>query len=400
MARIVLPNECSCTSFLIIPKNWDKPDASLKCRWQIRYRFYDPLHQSVYPNGKQIRITGIHGFDTLAARRKAVRDLMANELDKLRKFCFNPITESYTLPEVSEYEIPPSTPFPIALKKAKDRLVCVPKMKTIIGYCLEHIIKAIRILHYENLTISEIKRRHVRLVLDQVGRDKNGWTASNFNHYRSYMKMLFDVLEEMEATELDPVSKIKKMKEIRKIRAVMSTDERTKVIKYLSKNHYTFYRFIEMFFHSGARLSEMVRIRKSDVDLENQRVKVTVRKGDQGQEVYKTIKDIALPFWREIMQEPGEVLFSKNLRPGQVEINAWQITKRWRVHVKENEDLLIKADLYSLKHSHTTEVVEMLSTRDAAEHNSHANDSMVAKVYDIRRSDRQHDRVKKLNNPL
>ena len=155
------------------------------------------------------------------------------------------------------------------------------------------------------------------------------------------------------------------------------------------------------------------------MDLKKQRVKITLRKGKQAMEVYKTIKDIALPFWTEIMAEPGDVLFSKGLRPGDVEINPWQITKRWRDHVKAEPakvekrnrngklsknptkgGLGINADLYSLKHSHSTEVVEALSTREAAEHNSHTNEAMVARVYDIRSVERKHDRVKGLNNPL
>lgn len=418
MARIQLPNGCSCTTPVIYPTNWETSKASLDDYWQIRYRFYDPLCSSKFPEGKQVRITGIQDT-TITARRKSVKDLLRNELEKLQRFFYNPITDTYSVPEISEFEIPPATSFPIALEKAKDRLTCSPRMKTIITNCLKHIKAGIKTLQYDHLPIAEIRRRHVRLVLDQVGRSRKGWTASNFNHYRSYMKMLFDVLEEMEATEFDPVSKIKRMKEVRRIRQVLTADERQLVTKHLREKHYTFYRFIQMFFHSGARLSEMVRIRKTDVDLKKQRVKITLRKGKQAMEVYKTIKDIALPFWTEIMIEPGEVLFSKGLRPGAIEINPWQITKRWRDHVKaapaktgklkKNGQLSknrrpgglgINADLYSLKHSHSTEVVEALSIREAAEHNSHTNDTMVARVYDIRSVERKHDRVKTLNNPL
>jgi integrase len=93
--------------------------------------------------------------------------------------------------------------------------------------------------------------------------------------------------------------------------------------------------------------------------------------------------------------------------PGEFPINPLQITRRWRNQVKaepskdgKSGGIGIKADFYSLKHSHSTEVVDLLSTHEAAQHNSHADDSMVTKVYDIRRADRQHDRIKKLNNPL
>jgi hypothetical protein len=65
---------------------------------------------------------------------------------------------------------------------------------------------------------------------------------------------------------------------------------------------------------------------------------------------------------------------------------------------KEETKLNITADLYSIKHLHTTEVVELLSDVDAAKHNSHRDTNMVNSVYDVKRKDRTNTRIKTLNN--
>ena len=76
---------------------------------------------------------------------------------------------------------------------------------------------------------------------------------------------------------------------------------------------------------------------------------------------------------------------------------------RWKRHVKDA--LGIRADLYSLKHLHTTEVIDILesqeqsdATAQAAGHNSHNSETMVIKIYDVKRGKREHDKVKGIGN--
>ena len=74
-------------------------------------------------------------------------------------------------------------------------------------------------------------------------------------------------------------------------------DERKKVNEYLAGNYPHFHRFVLIFFHSGARLSELMRLKKEDIELGNQRYRLEIRKGKEQREVFKTIKTIALPLW-------------------------------------------------------------------------------------------------------
>lgn len=143
--------------------------------------------------------------------------------------------------------------------------------------------------------------------------------------------------------------------------------ERQKIDNYLKPNFYTFWRFINIFFHSGARENEMLALQAKNVDVEKHRFKILIKKGRQKREVYRTIKDIALPLWVEILKDanPEDYLFSVGLKPGPKKIIREQITRRWNVHVKKK--LNISADFYSLKHLNIDETADALDIKDASE---------------------------------
>jgi hypothetical protein len=60
----------------------------------------------------------------------------------------------------------------------------------------------------------------------------------------------------------------------------------------------------------------------------------------------------------------------------------------------------ITADLYSLKHLNTTEVVEALDEQAAAKLNSHTSTAMVVGVYDVRNEQRRNAKIILVNNSL
>ncbi len=60
--------------------------------------------------------------------------------------------------------------------------------------------------------------------------------------------------------------------------------------------------FIHIFFHSGGRKTEFVRLKVSDVNLERQDFKLLIKKGGQQNEVLKAIKNVVLDFWIEQLE--------------------------------------------------------------------------------------------------
>ena len=162
--------------------------------------------------------------------------------------------------------------------------------------------------------------------------------------------------------------------------------------------NYPFGRFMQIFFHSGARESELMEIKTFNVDLQNQQFLVVVNKGRSSAEYKKPIKNIVLPLWAEIINKAkeGQYLFSKGLKPGDIPINANQISRRWRNHIKGK--LHITADFYSLKHSNLDEISAELSIQDAAKMASHTSIRTTEAHYATNEAQSQMDRLKNMNN--
>jgi integrase len=389
---ISLPNGCKCSKLSVNIKgwkgNWQTAKAPVNRTWTIFYRFYDKSGRNTL-----IRFRSkINQFQSHPSRKAATETAISDELDRLLSG-YNPVTTATIAPPQEHFEIHPQTPLVQALKEVK--LKVAPRTLGEIRKNLVYIEKAARILKMATLPIADVRKKHMKRILEIA---TDGRSASTYNHYRAYLSMLFKELVELEAIEQNPVTDISKRKEVKNIRETLTEKQRQEVDTHLREHHYTFWRFVHIFFHSGARESELMRLRGRDVNLDDQTFKVTVLKGKKPGEVRKVIKDVALGLWEEAVAgcDGNDYVFSKGLQPGPVAISSTQITRRWKRLVKE--PLGISADIYSLKHSNTTETVDLLSDIDAAKQNSHQGTAMVAKVYDIKHVDRQKERLKKVGN--
>jgi integrase len=391
------------------PKNWKNKNASIRGIWYLSYRFYDPS----IPGKKQIIIKGgVNEYKTLEARQLAMKTLIATEMEILQKG-YNPI-KNLIIPiqEEKTGEISPQTPFISALLFALSIKQCEPTTRTDIKSILKYFEQSAIMLGRSNIPIQDIKRRDIRLILDNCKNvtvlDKSGktksklWNNNQFNHYRKYLSVLYKELEELEIVEYNPVEKIAIRETIERIRQVLTDRERVLLKENLKEQDPCFWRFINIFFHSGSRRAELYRLQGKDVDMLNQRFKILVRKGKRKREIWKTIKDIAVPYWNEVMEicKPEDYVFSLNFMPGTKHLLPEYATRRWHKEVKEK--LGISADFYSLKHLHTTELIDIIQEDSAmaaaADHNSHTSTAMVVTIYDVKSKERRHNKVKTINN--
>jgi integrase len=443
-------NGCYRSEIKVTPTNWHTTKASVKRPWRIHYRFYDPAFKDhpKFKKGKQVPIKGMNHVNTLEERQAITKKLIADELNVLDKLGFNPITDVYMAPPapvVSDHkEITPATTFIEALRLALTKCEMEPDTVTDCTSVLKYFTDSAVMIKKDQLPLRDIKAKDIRAILDncknlmvstkinkrvlvngklvvekkweggkkvsvkvEVQR-KKVWNDNQYNHYRKYISILFAEIESQEVIEYNPVEKITK-KEIPidpdVKRTVLTTQERKKVDAYLKNKFPEFHRFINIFFHSGARRKELMKLQGKNVDLAGQRFKVLVKKRKKKEWVWKTIKDIAVPYWTEAMAycKPKDYVFSIGLVPGTTFIRPEQVTRRWEEHVKK--DLGIDADLYSLKHLHTTEAMTELedsnsidSTKEIAEHNSHTSGAMIVKIYDVDADKRKHKKIKGLKN--
>lgn len=406
--KMILANGCHTSPISVVPKNWYTTKASIQKDWIIQYRFYDPE----FPKPKVVQIRGMNSYKDLPSRQAATRSIIETEVAELKKG-YNPFLNDYMQiwqEESEDFIIHPDTPWIVALDKALERLTVVKSTKDDIQSVINGVKKASGRLRMSDTKIKDIRRRHILSIFDQCKIDNKKFSDFRRNRYREYLNILFNELVEVEATELNPVIAIRKIKGIKRAkRETLTQEQREKIDKHLKAKHYPFWRFLQIFYHSGTRITEFMRMKTEDVNLKQQTFKVTVLKGRQATVVEKVIKDVAMPLWSELLKSAnkGQYLFSRGLNPGDYPIRPDQINKRWKRNVKE--PLGITADFYSIKHSHTEDTVnnttakllaevQKIAESAAANLNGHTTTDMVKKVYDVNNKARMDEIIRKLDN--
>jgi integrase len=389
-----LPNGCQCSDIKITPNNWNGKGATTKKKWRIYYRFLDPAV------GKLQLITlklGLNELKDLQERRTAAKELIANEWRKLQKG-YNPITRTMVTSMEIQYEIDPDTPFVKALEQARGKLSVGHRTSIGIKSVIKGVKKASEQLLLGDLTIAQVRRRHLKMILERCSQNSKRWSNGRFNLYRAYLLMLFKELVELEAVDSNPVRDISKKPVAKKLKVVLSDEQRKQIHDHLQVAFPRFLSFIHLFFHSGGRKTELLQLKPGNVDLVNLRYRCTVYKRKSPVEVVRTIKEIAVPYWKEFLDgcPDNHFLFGTLFKPGLRPIGLDMPTKYWRIHVKEN--LGIPVDFYALKHLNTTEIVDQLDPEAAAQLNAQTSTAMVRTIYDVRGQDRQHEKLKKANN--
>lgn len=388
---LILPNNCKAGKFTVTPRDWNTSKADMSKPWTITYYFFDDnLGKRL-----QVRLQGMNRYTVLKERQAAVRQLIADEIQWIQVEGYNRITKTY--PSIEGQEISPYTPFIAALTEALAKIKVVPAYRTTIKSVIKYVEIAAKALHLEKMYIKDISRKHIKSILEYCSLNKDKWSAYTHNSYRKNLGILFKELIEQEAMDHNPVTLISKQKELKQQTEALTIDERKKIDKAIKKFDKRFWLLIHIFFHSGARTTELLKVRKQDVDLKSQIVKYQVLKGTSYEWKKRAIKDIALPYWQEALKgcKATDYVFSHHLLPGPKPINAHQISRRWNTHVIKK--LGINKGFYSLKATNTTEIVNLLNNKEAAKLNAESV-KMINKHYDAEFDEREQDKIKSLKN--
>lgn len=413
--RILLPHGNSCSALTVHPANWQTEKASIKKPWWISYRFYMG-DQSV-----QRVIRGMNTFDVLIERQVVTRQFLADEMELLKEEGYNPILDKSVPPVTDDdmdYVISPGTPLSQALSLALDHYEGVPKAKKDLKSSLSFLQKSIRALGFQDRPVKDVARRHLLRILENCSNIKKGFTNNQYNHYRGALSSLFRILLNFDTVEANYVKLIEKKQHAPEPRQILTAEQRIALDQRLKIENYRFWNFIHLFFHSGARLAEMARVQGKHVDLERQSVLYYVKKRQVWAWVPRPISDEALPFWERAMKGclPKQYVFAKNLLPGDKPIAPEQYTRRWYRWVKKplkdepakwgkkrERDMWLNVDMYELKHTHTTMVIDALegagekeAEQTAAKMNGHTSTAMVKGVYDVKNKTRKDDKIKSL----
>jgi integrase len=254
--------------------------------------------------------------------------------------------------------------------------------------------------YFSELQVSEIRRRHIKHILDYCSKHNGRWSAYRHNRYLDQLSMIFRILLEYEAIENNPCHDIRRLEHTPAKRELLTLEERQK-IDGLRDQHYEFWRYIMIFYRSGCRTTELLALRKDDgIDLSRQEFQITVKKGSRAKKDIRVIHDDVFPLWKEIIDQagPGQFLFSKYLKPGDLMIHKDQICRRWAKYVKasvKDGGLNIKKDFYSLKHLNVDNIAAETDIFHAQLAVGHTTPVITLNNYAVGERQRRLDKLKK-----
>ncbi|SMC86900.1 tyrosine-type recombinase/integrase [Chryseobacterium sp. YR221] len=406
---IKLTNGCSRTEIFISPKEYlEFTKSNFKTKWFIECRFHDPKHKDKYPNGFPYRRRfSSSNLDILKLTAKIYVEEMEDLLDNKK---YNPITETYMTERV--VKIHPYIPFVEALRSAHKKLKSdwSPNHAKEVNRCIDHIEKIKYELEFDKLLISDIKTWHIKTILDGLE-----LTNSVYNHSISYLMALFKELTQYGCATDNPVNSITRKVEEIKIREVITKEDLRFVLKFLQDKHYTFYQYAQIFFYAAGRSTELMSVQKKHVDIKKQEYKVLIKKKKQYTWVKKVIIRSSIPFWKEVLsecQDDDDYLFSEGLVPGEKSISPKQISRRWKRHVKDTNDikddegniLKVTADFYTLKHLfldildeiNSSRVLNIQELQNVAQRMANHDSDDTTSIYTTGRTGRKNNDLKNL----
>lgn len=411
---------CSYSDVWVSPSNWKTTTAkaALEKEWYVQCYFYDPLFKDKYPKGKPYR-KKLNRFPTLELRKQAAECFIENIHEQFQAG-YNPITKKYMVPEPEAEPEPaklgPTMPAALAIedvwcKLCKAAIELLPEDErekarpfNDVRIAKNRFLKALNELRYNDVPINSLTIAQVKETIVQAN-----ITEGYYNKFLSYMSKIFTELIEYGCVENNYFKLYKKNKPQKNIRETLEEPDFEEVMTYLRVNHYNFYRYGMIFHESGARSTELHRLKVKDVNLAKQEYKVLVMKGGQYHEEIKVIMRDVLPLWKEVISEAqsaDDYVFSRCFSPGPEQIAARQVSRKWNKYIKkrfsDERDMKITADFYALKHLFLDKLDEMQYHVNTVPDNaaqrlaSHTTNKVTNSVYLVNKKKRELESLKKV----
>jgi integrase len=223
-------------------------------------------------------------------------------------------------------------------------------------------------LRMDRVKIIDIKRPHIRLIMDEAKANRK-WTNNAYNAHLLHLKILLYTLTKYDIIESNPATRIdnKKVDTESTFNNPASETDIEKIKKALINTDYNFYIFCITVFHTGIRPAELLRVTLGMVDLCNNEFNLsdTITKNKKARNVpinkylkeyYLKINFSKLPseyYLFGSLKSPGRGKKKKENKllpdfvPGQLPTQRKTAWIRW---ISIKEDLNIKMNLYALKH--------------------------------------------------
>lgn len=371
------------TAPIVTPANWEKPNCSLKKPWFISYRIY--TDQGV----KQKIIKQMNRCKTWEERVKCTKELLEIERKKLDQ-----PKESIPVSSPKRTQWETYVTLQAAMLDMCDKKACVPRHRRNLKTKVNRFCEVGTSMGY-NLTLDKISVRVIYAIMDELPKRYSTFTAKTHNCYVKDLGGIFEMLRKRQYISSKMWDSIEKKPVVKTLRQLPTHTERIKIDKKLREKHYCLWRFTRLFFLSGARMAELIRMETKDISVKNKYFKVTILKGQSRREELKAMLPESVPLWKEVVSASKKHPFGPNLAPGDKPFDDTKPQKAWRKLIKE--ELGINVDLYSLKHLFLDMLAQKADIDLAQAAGDHQHSSTTETFYALGEKSRKLERLKQLN---
>jgi integrase len=317
--------------------------------WYVHYRY----------EGKQFRETnGLNKIPDLKTREQEYEKLCRDILIEL-KSGWNPNIPDGVQNHADMFII---EALRFALEKKKPNVA----KKTYSAYdgSVNFIKTATDKLNLDRLKIVDLKRVHVKLIIEKA-KELNSWSNKAHNKHLNHFKAVLSELVEFDIIENNPAHNIKNLRVEESIAHAPASDDQIKAIKNeLSANHSNFYNFVKVIYHLGVRPEEILLIKLSNVDMEKGIITLSPE-NTKGRRKYRVLpinkyllQDLENMHFENLPKEyylfgsfreegKGNIGKFEDFIPGPTHMNRDTATRRWETAVKKK--LGFDVTMYSMK---------------------------------------------------
>jgi len=356
-----------------------EPKISTKGKeWFVWFRYYDS-------HTNKMKLVIKKGGANTAGLPNRERTAQLNALKKailfkLQNQGWNPLTNTYPLKTIEQIELErlQSMGFCEALDFAHSKCVVATKTKLDYGTTIRFMKLGAEQLGIHHTQISLIKKHHIKLLLEHVKNDRK-WSNHAYNKNLGYLGAMLERLIDWEIIEINPVHKIKTLPVAEtQMYQPLTDDEKNKIREYLYVNHYRFFVYLMVIYHTGIRPKEVLALKVKDINRDNSEITIVpnltaensktknIRKVPINQHLQLLIREFRLQDYSKdfyIFGSPFEagkgnrgssktgsgVFHVDYFKPSLISIKRDTVTKLWKKIVKDK--LQINKYQYAMKHT-------------------------------------------------
>ena len=218
-----------------------------------------------------------------------------------------------------------------------------------------------------------------------------GNSPISYNNYLTFTKVFCTYLLNKGYINHNPASTIPRKKKTDKIRQIIPENLKPKIAEHLQTNNFGFFVMCMCTYYSFIRVTELTKLKLSDVDLQNDVFFIDGSKSKNRISSTVTIPNELKKLLQQYLQgfeknDSSVYLFDKNFNPGTEVLNSKKIRDTWN---KYRTKLKIPDvyKFYSLKDTGITDLllagIPAIKVRDQARH----HDIKITEMYTPRRAD-------------